>query len=668
MSSTASRAVALYGTEEPVGELRTLRAGPLVCTLDAGNLRHIRLGGREALRAISMIVRDRNWGTFNPQITDLSVEEGPEGFEVRYRGTCTDGAQTFAYDAEITGRADGTLVFAARGEALTEFLTNRAGFVVLHGVEGIVGQPVTVEHVDGSTEESRFPELIDPVQPFQSIRALTHEVLPGVRVTCRMEGDAYEMEDQRNWMDASYKTYIRPLSLPWPYHLSAGEKLDLKVTLSVEGELPAMGSALDDDTVQIEIGGETVAAMPKLALVVPAHLAALALDRGPRLQAANFPVHVFSLLDGVTIGSLDSVVRQLECFGALDGAPERLLEAVLPCRDATGLPTDDLVTLARDLDLLATAVRRSGVRFDRIALSPACDLKSTTPGGTWPKAPPFEAIAAGARAAFPEARIGGGFFGSFTELNRKRPPEGLFDFLGHAIFPTVHAGDDLSVTEGLEALPSILRSARAILGEATPYLLYPTALSMRHNPYGAAPVENPQQIRIAMGRVDPRERGVFAAAWYAGMIAHAARIGLDTLCLAAAVGPSGMIVTRQPHPQPWIDDNRAEVLPSWHVLAGHASLAGGAVRASRSSVPRDVQVLAVEKDGGITVWLCNLTGRELRVRIEGLGGNGRAVTLDASRFEEACRDPDFLGAASGPLLDGSTRLDAYAVKRFEFRR
>ena len=46
-------------------------------------------------------------------------------------------------------------------------------------------------------------------------------------------------------------------------------------------------------------------------------------------------------------------------------------------------------------------------------------------------------------------------FSYFTELNRKRPPAELFDFVCHTICPLVHAGDDLSLTEGLEALPYI---------------------------------------------------------------------------------------------------------------------------------------------------------------------------------------------------------------------
>ena len=51
-----------------------------------------------------------------------------------------------------------------------------------------------------------------------------------------MEGDTYEMEDQRNWTDASYKTYVRPLARPWPYTLDAGARLDQAVTLTVSSQ------------------------------------------------------------------------------------------------------------------------------------------------------------------------------------------------------------------------------------------------------------------------------------------------------------------------------------------------------------------------------------------------------------------------------------------------
>src|SRR3546814_3439871 len=73
-------------------------------------------------------------------------------------------------------------------------------------------------------------------------------------------------------------------------------------------------------------------------------------------------------------------------------------------------------------------------------------------------------------------------FSYFTELNRKRPPVGLLDFVSHATCPIVHAADDRSVIQTLEAIPHIVRSARAIVGEA-PYRLGPSTIGMRQNPY-----------------------------------------------------------------------------------------------------------------------------------------------------------------------------------------
>src|SRR3546814_1455693 len=60
-----------------------------------------------------------------------------------------------------------------------------------------------------------------------------------------------------------------------------------------------------------------------------------------------------------------------------------------------------------------------------------------------------------ARRAFPGIALGGGMFSYFTELNRKRPPVGLLDFVSHATCPIVHAADDRSVIQTLEAIPHI---------------------------------------------------------------------------------------------------------------------------------------------------------------------------------------------------------------------
>ncbi len=58
-----------------------------------------------------------------------------------------------------------------------------------------------------------------------------------------MEGDAFEMEDQRNWADASFKTYVRPLSKPRPYVIAKGAADRQRITVSVEGKASAPGAS-----------------------------------------------------------------------------------------------------------------------------------------------------------------------------------------------------------------------------------------------------------------------------------------------------------------------------------------------------------------------------------------------------------------------------------------
>ena len=142
------------------------------------------------------------------------------------------------------------------------FLTARCGFAVLHPLEGVIGRPAIIEHVDGAREQAVFPDLIAPSQPFKEIRAIEHPVAPGVAACCRMTGDIFEMEDQRNWSDASYKTYVRPLTLPWPYVMESGVRNRQSVELQITDSNPArmqqpMKMQSRMRPLQVEIGGRT---------------------------------------------------------------------------------------------------------------------------------------------------------------------------------------------------------------------------------------------------------------------------------------------------------------------------------------------------------------------------------------------------------------------------
>jgi hypothetical protein len=110
-----SEHICLYGTEEVPDPPRTLRAGKLTADLVAGNLRYLRFDGAEVLRAVSFIVRDKDWGTYNPTISNLKIEETEDRFTVTFSAVASDSDQSFIYDARIDGSANGTLTFVGKG-------------------------------------------------------------------------------------------------------------------------------------------------------------------------------------------------------------------------------------------------------------------------------------------------------------------------------------------------------------------------------------------------------------------------------------------------------------------------------------------------------------------------------------------------------------------------
>jgi hypothetical protein len=641
MNNAPSLAIRLFGTDEPVTPLRILRAGALTAELDTGNLRHIRFGGVEIIRAISFIVRDKNWGTYNPVISDLVVDERADGFTVTYKALALDDNQAFRYSARIEGSAEGRLDFSAEGSAETPFLTNRTGFVVLHPIAGVSGHPVTIEHVDGSIVESRFPDIINPIQPMMDLRALTHEAAPGLKVTCRIEGDTYEMEDQRNWTDASYKTYVRPLALPWPYTLPKDERIEQAVRLTVTGTQPAADRGSDAGTVTI---GDVIGTVPPLGLGLnPSEITdTIARAEALRMVGAKVLVGYYDPSLGhefTTLGGIVAAARMIEA--------EPWLEAVIQSVDDFEA---EIAALGRD-------VADMGSPFKTVLLSPLPDLKCTLPGSVWPPAPPPRAFFEAARKAFPDARIGGGMFSLFTEMNRKRPPVDLIDLVSFTTTAMLHAGDDTSITEGLETLPAIALSARAI-ADGKPYALGPSAIGMRMNPYGEAPLKNPGNIRQAMNFNDPRHRGLLGAAWALGFFARFAEGGATTITLGGTTGAFGLVHARHAWPQPYFDEVGG-VFPMFHVLRGMARLAGKPLR--QVTTPDTIEAIAAETGDGIELWLANRTGSEQSVALPGAPRD--RFLLDADSFVAATQDGNALDTLAKPFDDRMLTLAPYAVAR-----
>ena len=170
-----------------------------------------------------------------------------------------------------------------------------------------------------------------------------------------------------------------------------------------------------------------------------------------------------------------------------------------------------------------------------------------------------------------------------------------------------------------------------------------------------------------MARVDPRQRGLFNAAWFVGYVAAAAANGLDGLCLAAPTGAFGLVHRRQAWRQPWYDeqDSGNLVYPAFHVFRDVAHHGGCAVMDVTAAAPARVQAFAFESDTGPVLWLANLTPAPQGVTVMGLEDH-KVVASHGSEatFTSIARDPLAMAPANASPVDPSSiMLGAYGVCR-----
>lgn len=572
----------IYGTREREPESLSLAAGDLGVELQDGNLRTLRFRGHEVIRAVSFLVRDKDWGTCNASISNLAVEEMERGFLVRYhaRFTAPSGANLDC-DIVISGTSQ-TVTFSADCVSDADFETARAGFVVLHPVVGVAGEPVQVRHGDGSLERARWPDRIEPWQPFKDIAAITHGVAPGIEATTEFGGDVFEMEDQRNWTDGSYKTYVRPLALPWPYLVQKNVPFSQRISVEIRAEGGAAPADDAADAISLKLT-PTDLRFPELGVGLrPECLAEelASLDVLKVIGARHLIVH-FDPGAGHGIEALKGVAAIAARAGL-----KVTLELAVPC----------VRPLDEELAGFAALLSKASLTLDTLFVCPSVDRQSTPPGSKWPDCPPLSDVYAAARAAFPGVRLGGGMMSYFTELNRKRVPGDRIDYVSHCTNPIVHAADDRSVMQTFEALRYVVSSTRAIYGDK-PYRIGPSTIAMRQNPYGSATKENAAGSRIPMANVDPRHNGQFGAAWTLACAATVSSAGLEVLTLSTLAGAFGLVAGEGEATA------KGELRPLAHVLTRLGALTGEAVVAVETSRPDAVLGLASK----VRMLLANIT-------------------------------------------------------------
>src|SRR5687768_8045813 len=134
--TTAAKSVMYYGSEKPVSKPVPLKAGLLTMIFEAETafLRHVRLGDFEVVRAIYAAVRDENWATVLPHVSNLQMQVEKDSFKLTFDVRCQKGHIDYFWRGTITGGGDGRITYTFDGEAKSAFLRNRIGICVLHPV------------------------------------------------------------------------------------------------------------------------------------------------------------------------------------------------------------------------------------------------------------------------------------------------------------------------------------------------------------------------------------------------------------------------------------------------------------------------------------------------------------------------------------------------------
>ncbi len=553
--------------------------------LRGDELADIQYCGHPVLRAVRAVVRDHDWRTLSPTIESVSTSDHEGGvtlgLTLRFAGY---GAE---YQADLTLQVSGhALTVTFDGLASKNFSSNRIGLVALHWPDE-AGRDILITSSDGSRAKKTFPRDISPHQPFVDVAAMTWE-RAGSAFHLEFTGDIFETEDQRNWTDASFKTYSTPLSRPFPVSVLAGDRVHQSLRLTA-----ASGNPMTE-----------------------------VLPRKEEQNVLTLRSHVRGRVPGLGTSSSRTAVK----LSVVPGLEALIVE--LPADDTTEAHEILKTALQQAAELGTTLdVRVTATQADD--LNPILDLlplESVTRIGVFSSNGHVTEPGLWERLCFEADRRGftglliAGTRAHFTELNRRQHvlPGGA-DAITYSITPQMHATEVAHIVESLPIQRQTALNALRI-GSGRPLHIGPVTLKARFNAVSTDRGENHKTSEQMT--TDPLQTENFTAAWLLGSIAALTLPGVESVSYFEASGPRGFLA----------DDGTPT--PAFKIFRDLAALRGAEILDIQHAIPRLV-LYPVTTDAGVLLFAANLTAepRHVTVQLE----NGNAHTLDIPAWSTTTR-------------------------------
>lgn len=631
---------------------RRLRAGRVELELDGVDLRGITVDGTEVAQQIYVAIRDESWNTVPGSVEDLSIEEGGDSFKVTFTSHHEQAGSGFEWTGRIRGSVDGTLEYTLDGRALRVLTYRRLGFNVVHGAAAFRDRPYRASLGD-DIAAGRLPDLVGPqlmrdgrelglFPPFEHLELAPH---PEVLITFDFSGDEFEMEDQRNYGDGSFKTYSTPLQRAGPFQLAPGQTFSQSVRVAVVDHRPVPTSAGETHDRVIRLGPSTRRRLLPLGLARAPTVDPLSDREIPQVLALR-PSHLQVELDATDgLGRFDHMraaaaadARQLDVdlWVELRGAPpsEPGMRDVVRRILSTDPRPRRLLLHSPSMEPLDAGASADALRIARAVVEQA--------GAAVQVGVATDFLAELLTAPFDAQIVGQAAFG---------------------LSPTVHRSDERTIMENLVGLDSEITSARRALGGG---LLFvgPIGLATRHGPY-------PDGALRADGlhpSSDPRQASMMAAAWTLGCVSALAGSDADAATLFETKGWRGTFGGGVAADHDGVASPPQGAFPLWHILATAAEMRDADI-VTVVEQPVDVATMGWTHAMGTLLLVASTASVPTEVRVDGLPpGRPRLERLVASASspltatDDAAWSDEATQVADGPLR---LRLDPYDIIRIE---
>ena len=470
-------------------------------------LRSIKYNNIEILKLISFLVRDKNWNNYSPEIIKTSSYNKDKKLHFEFDLKYGDVEQLEVKLLLSIGSNSVKLI--ANGKFLTDFWTNRIGFNLLLPLDGVVNQQVIVSKSDHTTETLKYPLIIQPDQPMVKFNNLSYEMFDSIALNIRFDGIHFEMEDQRNWGDASYKIYSGSLLDPFPYKENKNSDFHQEIEITVREKNNSLVTTSNQNILPNNIKEEY--AMPKIGIKVDNE------TNGIDLLNVDFLYHLVDF--------------------------ENNTESSKPNFNHLPIYLVALIDHSKKVEVIIKDIKdyivANKINVNKLLICPKIYLNSFQPAGQWPSVPKLGDYYKEAKIQLPDVHIFSGMVTNFTELNRKKP-DGDFDGINFSFTPIVHDASDYGVLDTPNSIKFILHSINNFTKD-TPIHIGPMTLGMHFNPYGEKLAPNIDKVRLEMTDLDPRHDSLFSLNWTIAVFSETLSKNTKFITIASLKGIHGIL-------------------------------------------------------------------------------------------------------------------------------